>query len=97
MGRIVNISEEIRFIKDNNLVKLDQLNQFKLGNIEILDQTMIEGWFSYEAQDNLIEIQDFSNVGETQDNPYEKVLLSLFGGTQINYRRYWLYSAIYQT
>lgn len=42
---------------------------------------MIEGWYIYEAQDNLIEIEEFSNMGDTQDgNPYEKVLLSLFGG-----------------
>lgn len=31
---------------------------------------MIEGWYIYEVPDNLIEIEEFSNVGDTQDNPY---------------------------
>lgn len=76
---------------------MDDLNEFKLGNYEVeCNHTMIEGWYSYDSYDNLLEIQNFSNVGQTIDNPYEKVLLSLFGGTLCVIFRYWVYSAIHK-
>ena len=41
-GGAIDMSDEIQFIQANNLVNLNELNEFKLGNIEVSgNQTMI--------------------------------------------------------
>lgn len=51
---------------------------------------MIQGWSTFDESQNLIEIEDYSNFGDADDNPYEKVLLAVNGSIPFSNFRYWL-------
>lgn len=72
----IDLKDEIRYINENSLIKQNNLNEFKLENLEAGGENkLIEGWSVYEMLENLMEIE----YGYSEENPFKRVLIALYG------------------
>lgn len=78
----INFDEERKFIRENNLINLKQLNEFHLDNVVFKGHhEVVEGWNIYDDINSMIPLTDYTTYGSADDNPYQKILKIFSGGT----------------
>ena len=78
----IDIESELDYIKNEKLVELDDLNQFKLDSIghDFHESEVISAWKNYDIPSTMIPIEEYGTFGENLSVPTHKhILLALFG------------------
>ena len=76
----INIQDEIRYMNEHSLIKQNNLNEFKLNNVEVHGHhEMVEGWNTYEMLEELIELEEYNPFSDIDKNPFKRVLIAVYG------------------